>query len=46
MKSSQKEAFLAYEANAWFERNLKVISNYFKIKADDLLDPTFIHRYF
>jgi len=28
MKSSQKEAFLAYEANAWFERNFKVISNY------------------
>ena len=23
---------------------LKVIADYFKIKADDLLDPTFIHR--
>jgi ubiquinone/menaquinone biosynthesis C-methylase UbiE len=28
MKSSQKEAFLAYEANAWFERNMKAIISY------------------
>lgn len=26
--NNQKESFLAYEANAWFERNLSVIKKY------------------
>ena len=28
MDNNQKNSFLSYEANAWFERNFEVISNY------------------
>ena len=28
MDNNQKDSFLVYEANAWFERNFEVISNY------------------
>lgn len=36
-KSSHKESFLSYEADAWFERNKSVINNY-KAESDKVLE--------
>ena len=49
MDNNQKDSFLSYEANAWFERNFEVISNY---NPDDdreikgIADPNLINEYY